>query len=104
MRYIRFPYGGRNWRVRTQAAELGYQSSFWDMDPRGWDPANTPEDVVAHVRRTAHKGGIIIMHCHAWDDVRALPGSIQALRDLGLTPGTLTDVLAPADRDVPGYK
>jgi peptidoglycan/xylan/chitin deacetylase (PgdA/CDA1 family) len=103
MRYIRFPYGGRNAQIRTQVAELGYQSALWDIDPRGWDPANTSEDVVAHVRLRAHKGGIIIMHCHAWDDARALPGVIQVLRELGLTPGTLTDVLTTADHDVPGY-
>ena len=103
MRYLRFPYGGRNRRTRMDAAALGYQSAFWDIDPRGWDPAHAAADVVAHVRRTAHKGGIIIMHCHSWDDARALPGVIQVLRELGMTPGTLTEVLTAADRDVPGY-
>jgi peptidoglycan/xylan/chitin deacetylase (PgdA/CDA1 family) len=103
MRYVRFPYGGRNLTTRMHAAAFGYQSSFWDIDPRGWDPEKSVEDVVAHVRKTAHYGGIVIMHCSSWDDVRALPEVLQVIRDKGMTPGTLTDVLTEADRNVPGY-
>jgi peptidoglycan-N-acetylmuramic acid deacetylase len=103
MRYIRFPYGGRNYANRLHAAALGYQSAFWDIDPRGWDPTKTVTDVVEHVRHTAHKGGIVIMHCGSWDDANALADVIQAIRDLGMTPGTLTDVLTTEDYDVPNY-
>jgi peptidoglycan-N-acetylmuramic acid deacetylase len=103
MRYIRFPYGGRNDANRLHAAALGYQSAFWDIDPRGWDPAKTVTDVVEHVRHTAHNGGIVIMHCGSWDDANALADVIQTIRDLGMTPGTLTDVLTTEDYDVPNY-
>lgn len=103
MRYVRFPYGGRNDALRTHAATLGYQSAFWDIDPRGWEPDKGQQDVVDHVRRTAHAGGIVIMHCGCWDDAYALAGVIQAIRERGLLPGTLSDVLSPQDREVPGY-
>lgn len=103
MRYFRFPYGGRNDATRQHVATLGYQSAFWDMDPRGWDPQMTSADVVAYVRRTAHPGGIVIMHCGCMDDANALRAVIQAIRDKHLIPGTLSDVLGEADRDVPGY-
>jgi len=103
MRYLRFPYGGRNKTTRLHAASLGYQSAFWDIDPRGWDPENSAEDVVEHVRKTAHCGGIVIMHCGSWDDANALGQVIQAIREKGLLLGTLSDVLSEADRDVPGY-
>jgi peptidoglycan-N-acetylmuramic acid deacetylase len=103
MRYVRFPYGGRNYANRLHAATLGYQSSFWDIDPRGWDPTKTVTDVVEHVRHTAHYGGIIIMHCGSWDDANALAEVIQVIRDLGMTPGTLTDVLNSQDYAVPHY-
>jgi peptidoglycan-N-acetylmuramic acid deacetylase len=103
MRYVRFPYGGRNYANRLHAAALGYQSSFWDIDPRGWDPTKTVTDVVEHVRHTAHYGGIIIMHCGSWDDANALADVIRVIRDLGMTPGTLTDVLNDEDREVPHY-
>jgi peptidoglycan-N-acetylmuramic acid deacetylase len=103
MRYIRFPYGGRNYANRLHAAALGYQSAFWNIDPRGWDPAKTVTDVVEHVRHTAHKGGIVIMHCGSWDDANALADVIQVIRDLGMIPGTLTDVLSTEDYDIPDY-
>jgi peptidoglycan/xylan/chitin deacetylase (PgdA/CDA1 family) len=103
MRYFRFPYGGRNKTTRLHAASLGYQSAFWDIDPRGWETEKTPQDVVEHVRHTAHKGGIIIMHCGSWNDATALADVIQLIRDLGMTPSTLTDVLTDQDYNVPNY-
>jgi peptidoglycan/xylan/chitin deacetylase (PgdA/CDA1 family) len=104
MRYFRFPYAGKNDATRRHVASLGYQSSFWDIDPRGWDPGKTAQDVVAHVQNRAHPGGTIIMHCSSVDDLNALPGVIQAVRDLGLSLGTVSEVLTPEDRDVPGYQ
>lgn len=103
MRFFRFPYAGRNQATRESVAALGYQSSFWDLDPRGWDPTVSADDVVAAVQQRVHAGSIIIMHCSSWDDALALPGVIRAIRERGLSPGTVTDVLQPQDRDVPGY-
>jgi peptidoglycan-N-acetylmuramic acid deacetylase len=103
MRYIRFPYGGRNDATRLHAAALGYQSAFWDLDPRGWEPETTPEDVVAYVRKRAHPGGIMIMHCVSRNDVLALGDVIRTLRAMGLQPGTLSDVLPDEVRTVPGH-
>ena len=104
MRYFRFPYAGRNAATRRHVASLGYQSSFWDIDPRGWDPQKTAQDVVDHVRKLANAGGTIILHCSSVDDLHALPEVLQVIRDRGLEPGTVTDVLTPEDRDVPGYQ
>ena len=103
LRYFRFPYGRRNDPLRLAVAQLGYQSAFWDLDPRGWEPHVTAGDVVAYIRSTARNGGIIIMHCGNWDDANALAGVIDAIRERGLAPGTLTDVLTDADRAVPHY-
>jgi peptidoglycan/xylan/chitin deacetylase (PgdA/CDA1 family) len=94
MRYIRFPYGGRNDAIRRYAASLGYQSAFWDLDPRGWEPGQTPQDVVEYMDHAAHSGGIVIMHCGCWNDANALPGVIQAIRARGLYPGPLSSVLS----------
>jgi peptidoglycan/xylan/chitin deacetylase (PgdA/CDA1 family) len=103
MRYFRFPYGGRNAPLRTLVAELGYQSSFWDLDPRGWEPHVTAADVVDYIRFTARNGGIVIMHCGCWDDANALAEIIDVIREKGIEPGPLSDVLTAVDRDVPGY-
>jgi peptidoglycan-N-acetylmuramic acid deacetylase len=104
MRWFRFPYAGRNHTTRLHVASLGYQSSSWDLDPRGWEPGVTAQDVVDYIRQRAHNGGIVIMHCGSPDDVRALPGVIQAIRERGLFLGTLSDALAEEDRNVPGYR
>jgi peptidoglycan/xylan/chitin deacetylase (PgdA/CDA1 family) len=103
MRYIRFPYGGKNDAIRQHAARLGYQSAFWNIDPRGWEPGKSPSDVVDHIRRTAHNGGIVIMHCGSWTDADALGDVIDVLDGMGIHTGTFTDVLAAEDRDVPHY-
>jgi peptidoglycan/xylan/chitin deacetylase (PgdA/CDA1 family) len=103
MRYFRFPYSGRNGYALRHVASLGYQSSYWDMDPRGWEPDVTAQKVIEHVRQRAHGGGIAIIHCSSTDDIDALPGLLQVLRDRGLRPGTLSEVLTPEDRAVPGY-
>jgi peptidoglycan/xylan/chitin deacetylase (PgdA/CDA1 family) len=104
LRFFRFPYAGRNQATREHVASLGYQSSFWNLDPRGWDPAVSAQDVVDAIWQHVHAGSIIIMHCSSWDDALALPGTIRVIRSRGLAPGTLTDVLLPEDRDVPGYQ
>jgi peptidoglycan/xylan/chitin deacetylase (PgdA/CDA1 family) len=104
MRFFRFPYAGRNYATRRHAATLGYQSSFWNMDPRGWEPGKSAKDVSGYVRHRAHGGGIVIMHCGSVDDASALPGVILAIRENGLIPGTLSDVLNETDQNVPGYQ
>lgn len=104
MRFFRFPYAGRNRTTLEHVATLGYQSSFWDLDPRGWDTAVSAQDIVDAVEQRVQRGSIIIMHCSSWDDAMALSDIIRAIRERGLHPGTLTDVLQPQDRDVPGYQ
>jgi peptidoglycan/xylan/chitin deacetylase (PgdA/CDA1 family) len=103
MRFFRFPYAGRNQATLEHVAALGYQSSFWNLDPRGWDPSISAEDVVDAVRQRVHAGSILIMHCSSRDDARALPGVIRVIREHDLAPGRLGDVLLPQDRDLAGY-
>jgi peptidoglycan-N-acetylmuramic acid deacetylase len=104
MRFFRFPYARRNRTTKEHVATLGYQSSFWDLDPRGWDPAVSSQDVVDAVQQRVHAGSIVIMHCGSWDDALALPDVIRLTRERGLNPGKLIDVLESNDRDVPGYQ
>jgi peptidoglycan/xylan/chitin deacetylase (PgdA/CDA1 family) len=104
MRFFRFPYARRNKTTREHLATLGYQSSSWNLDPRGWDPSRSSQDVIRHIHLHARAGSIVIMHCGSWDDANALPAAIRDLRAQGLAPGTLSDVLRPEDRDVPGYQ
>jgi peptidoglycan/xylan/chitin deacetylase (PgdA/CDA1 family) len=104
MRFFRFPYAARNRATREHVASLGYQSSFWDLDPRGWDTTVSAQDVIDAVQQRVHAGSIIIMHCSSWDDAYALPSVIRVIRERGLTLGTVSDVLQPEDRNVPDYQ
>lgn len=104
MRFFRFPYAGRNQATREHVATLGYQSSFWNLDPRGWDPSVSAQDVVDAVQQRMHAGSIVIMHCSSWDDALALPDVIRVICERDLVPGTLSNALQPKDRDVPGYQ
>ncbi len=84
MRYFRFPYAGRNDALLRFIATLGYQTMSWDIDPRGWEPGKTANDVIEHVRAKAHNGGILLMHCNAVADAEALPAVLQLVRDKGM--------------------
>jgi peptidoglycan-N-acetylmuramic acid deacetylase len=104
MRFFRFPYAGRNQATREHVAALGYQSGSWNLDPRGWDPSVSAQDVTDAVKQQVHAGSIVILHCNSKDDIQALPEVIRVIRERNLIPGTLYEVLRPEDRDVPGYQ
>jgi peptidoglycan/xylan/chitin deacetylase (PgdA/CDA1 family) len=94
MRYFRFPYAGRNDALLRFVATLGYQTMSWDIDPRGWEPGKTGNDVVEHVRAKAHNGGILLMHCKAVPDADALPEVLQLVRDMGMEWVPLHELMA----------
>jgi peptidoglycan/xylan/chitin deacetylase (PgdA/CDA1 family) len=103
LRFFSFPYARGERAAGKVVAALGYQSAFWDLDPRGWDPDVSSEDVVSHIDQHLHAGAIVIMHCSSWDDAIALPKVIRTVYQHQLTPGTLSDALRPEDRNIPGY-
>jgi peptidoglycan/xylan/chitin deacetylase (PgdA/CDA1 family) len=102
MRYFRFPYAGRNNALLHHVAMLGYQTMSWDIDPRGWEPDKTANDVIEHVRDKAHNGGILLMHCNAVADAEALPAVLQLVRDMGMEWVSLHEIMAVESRTVPG--
>ncbi len=96
MRYFRFPYGDRNKEIKRWAAEQGYQSAFWDIDPQGWRKTMTATAVISFVLANAHPGGIVLMHCYAPADEAALPDVITGLQAMGYKLDSLSGIL-PAD-------
>lgn len=94
MRYFRFPYAGRNDALLRFVATRGYQTMSWDIDPRGWEPGKTGNDVIEHVRARAHNGGILLMHCSAVADADALPAVLQLVREMGMEWVSLHEIQA----------
>jgi len=89
---LRPPYGGRNDNVLAVAKQLGYKVIIWDVDPRDWeDPP--PEKIVAGVLEQVKPGSIIIMHEGHPNTLKALPVIIQRLRERGLEPVPVSEML-----------
>ncbi|KAF1084807.1 Peptidoglycan-N-acetylglucosamine deacetylase [Sporotomaculum syntrophicum] len=90
---FRPPYGIRNDTILAVANELGYQVIIWDVDPRDWeDPP--PEYIVASVLGQVQPGSIILLHEGHPNTLKALPVIIQKLRERGLEPVTVSELLS----------
>ncbi len=89
---FRPPYGIRNDTILAVAKELSYQVIIWDVDPRDWeDPP--PEYIVASVLGQVQPGSIILLHEGHPNTLKALPVIIQKLRERGLEPVTVSELL-----------
>lgn len=93
MRYFRFPYGDRDQALRDQIAQIGYQSVFWSIDPRGWSQSTTADMIIDTITAEAAPGGIILMHCNAAADREALPQVIEQLQGQGYEFDRLSEVV-----------
>jgi len=89
---FRPPYGRRNADTLAVAKQLGYQVVIWDVDPRDWENP-PPEKIVASVLNQVKPGSIILMHEGRPNTLKALPIIIQGLRERGLEPVTVSEML-----------
>ena len=62
--YFRAPYGARDLRVRTAAADDGFQSVYWTVDARDWmeSTGETADEVEQRILSNFSSGTIILMH------------------------------------------
>ena len=62
--YFRAPYGDRDARVRSAAAQDGYRSVYWTVDARDWmEPkGETADQVKARILDNIAPGTIYLMH------------------------------------------
>lgn len=89
---LRPPYGGRSDVLLATAEQHGYKVIIWDVDPRDWeDPP--PDQIVASVLGQVQPGSIIVMHEGRVNTLQALPVIIQKLRERGLEPVTVSEML-----------
>lgn len=82
--------GGYAARVVDIAADLGFQTCYWTVDPRDWDGPTADqliERVIHGDARTppVEAGGVVLMHMTGKHTTQALPGLIDAIRAKGLT-------------------
>lgn len=89
---FRPPYGRRSDTLLTVAEQLSFKVIIWDVDPRDWeDPP--PEKIVASILEQVKPGSIIVMHEGHPNTLKALPDIIQKLRERGLEPVPVSEML-----------
>ncbi len=92
--WFRPPYGGVDDQIPISAGAAGWGSTvLWDIDTIDWKPISdggpTADAIVDLVVSDAQGGSIILMHLGGYDTLAALPGIVDGLEELGLTPVTL---------------
>lgn len=95
---FRPPYGGYDARVLAAVGANGYSRTIlWDIDSIDWKPESdggpTTAQIVAKVRDNVRGGSIILFHLGGYNTLDALPGILEVLRDKGLQPATVGEML-----------
>jgi peptidoglycan-N-acetylglucosamine deacetylase len=95
-RLFRPPYLSWSRSLAAATALAGMLAVGWDVDPRDWE-AERAEQIVDRVYTGASGGSIVVLHdsasCRA--TLEALPAIVTGLRDLGLRPVTISQLLEP---------
>jgi peptidoglycan/xylan/chitin deacetylase (PgdA/CDA1 family) len=93
--YFRPPLGARDSRVLKLLGDEGFLSVYWTLDSRdSVDRGITPEQVRTRVLEQSAPGSIVLMHCGSQPSADALPEILRGLRVRGLTPVTISRLLA----------
>ncbi len=91
---FRPPFGARDERVRSVAAEEGYLTIYWTID--SWDSVKkdiTPQMITDRVMRLMRPGAIVLMHCGSEATAQALPLLLNALDAQGYRVVTVSELL-----------
>ena len=97
--YFRPPYGAYDRRVGQSALREGMRLYIWDVDSEDWRERWTPR-ALRRVIRLPRPGSIVLLHVLD-QTALAIPEIISGLRQRGLTPSTLTDVVASGGTPLP---
>jgi peptidoglycan/xylan/chitin deacetylase (PgdA/CDA1 family) len=95
---FRPPYGASDAEMLAGAGAAGYRwSVMWDVDTIDWKPiadgGPTAAQMTAKVVGMATGGSIVLMHLGGYETLDALPGIVNGLRERGLEPVTLDELL-----------
>jgi peptidoglycan/xylan/chitin deacetylase (PgdA/CDA1 family) len=91
--YYRPPYGGRDNRVRTLAAQIGYQTVYWTIDTFDWQTTATPDSITKTVMANIKNGLIVLMHAGSHVEAETLDGLMTKMGQMQYQMVTLTQVL-----------
>jgi peptidoglycan/xylan/chitin deacetylase (PgdA/CDA1 family) len=81
--------------MRSLAANLGYHTVYWSIDPRDWDSTTTAQDIFNRVLNSSalKPGAIILMHVNSPNEQYALDSVIIGLEQPGYSIVPLSQLL-----------
>jgi peptidoglycan/xylan/chitin deacetylase (PgdA/CDA1 family) len=83
--FYRPPFGIHTEGTRQVAADLGYRTILWSLDPEDWRPDLDPVWLADYVVSNAQNGDIVLLHFTELHTVEALPAIIDGLRERGFS-------------------
>lgn len=90
---MRPPYGSLRPDSVQFLKDQGWKIVRWSLDTFDWDSRrNSTEEILARIEELHHPGAIILMHCNGPATIKALPGVISTLRELGYQFVTVRDL------------
>ncbi len=91
--YFRPPFGGRDKRVLSIAAEEGYTGVYWSLDSLdAFKKGITGQEIESRVLSRAQGGDIILMHCGSAPTATVLPEVIAKLKQRGFEIVTISEL------------
>jgi peptidoglycan/xylan/chitin deacetylase (PgdA/CDA1 family) len=91
--YLRPPYGGRDNRVRTLAAQIGYQTVYWTIDTLDWQTTATHDSIRKIVMANIKNGIIVLMHAGSQAESETLDELMTTIEQMQYQMVTVTQVL-----------
>jgi peptidoglycan/xylan/chitin deacetylase (PgdA/CDA1 family) len=91
--YYRPPYGGRDSRVRSLGANLGYRTVYWTIDTLDWQTTATPDSITKRVMDNLRNGVIVLMHAGSDVESQTLDSLMTKIEQKGYEMVTITEVL-----------
>ena len=93
--FIRAPYGAFTEVEWARAGDVVAANVLWNIDTRDWERPG-PEAITRAVLDNAYNGAIVLMHDGGGNreqDIEALPGIIDGLRERGYTLVTVGELM-----------
>lgn len=91
--YYRPPYGGRDNRVRSLAANLGYRTVYWTIDTLDWQSTATSDSITKRVMDNLRNGVIVLMHAGSDIESKTLDDLMTKIEARGYEMVTITEVI-----------
>jgi peptidoglycan/xylan/chitin deacetylase (PgdA/CDA1 family) len=91
--YYRPPYGSRDTRIRSLAAQIGYRTAYWTIDTVDWKTTATSASITKIVMSNLKNGAIILMHAGSQVESETLDGLMTKIEQQRYQMVTVTEVL-----------